>query len=258
MAPALLTELPLQVSVLHSPTAAKLASILSPTSAKLSSPPFTNFSFPAKKVALFPPRTPSPPPLLEPSLTFGSVLPTAFVAIHHAFRYNAITQPHAIAAEHQGERITYAELDHASQHLAARLRAIGVKPGVTVCLLVKRSIGMVVGILAVLKTGGTYVPLDGGVATDGILGHVLTDAAPLVVLASAPFVGRPAQHGHRTVICLEDAILEARSKTKRPSVVDRTEPEDVAYIIYTSGAYRLSGFQRKNPTEAERCCRYHW
>ena len=252
MAPALLTDLPLEVTIIRSPTATKLATVLSPITTKslssfgcsASGKPTLSPDSLQVSADVIPARSPSPPTLLEPSLSFGAALPTAFIAVHHAFRYHAITQPHTVAAEHLGDRITYAELDVASQRLAARLRAMGVRPGVSVCLLVKRSIGMVVGILAVLKAGGTYVPLDGGVATDGILGHVLGDAKPLVVLASKPFVGRPAQHGHYTVICLEDALRTTQATTQAaPIVSDMTEPDDVAYIIYTSGMCATNAFE---------------
>ena len=247
MPPSLFIDTSVHFAAICPPFPEKLSAALSPAAARALSTPIVAPDPPeepdSSSASPSPssPTSPWSPTPATPSLSFGVALPTAFVAVHHAFRFHALTRPNALAAEHPdaGARATYAELDVASQHLAARLRARGVRPGACVGLLVRRGVPMLVGILAVLKAGGTYVPLDGGVATDAILAHVLGDAAPLVVLASRPFVGRPSALGYPSedVICLEDAIEKARAVGGRPLVADMTEPDDAAYIIYTSGTH---------------------
>lgn len=87
---------------------------------------------------------------------FGKALPCPFRCIHHAFEFHTHATPQAIAVEDFGHQITYSELDRQANCLATRLcEIIGVNGNSRrVCLLVERSILMVVGILAVLKAGG--------------------------------------------------------------------------------------------------------
>src|SRR5690348_17608611 len=67
----------------------------------------------------------------------------------------------AVAVEFEGgERLTYAELEARSGRLAARLRAAGIGPGVRVGVCLERSLDLAVGLLAVLRAGAAYVPLD--------------------------------------------------------------------------------------------------
>lgn len=87
---------------------------------------------------------------------FGVGTPNAapFECLHHAFEHHVLVQPNAIAVEHLSESLTYADLDSRANRLAHRLRTLGIVPGMRVCLLVQRSIHMVIGILAILKAGG--------------------------------------------------------------------------------------------------------
>ena len=95
----------------------------------------------------------------------GESVTVPFSCVHHAFEHYAALQPDAVAVEHLGDTITYAQLDRSANILACNLRSAGVTRGARVCLLVQRSIAMVVGIVAVLKAGGAYVPLDGSIVT---------------------------------------------------------------------------------------------
>jgi D-alanine--poly(phosphoribitol) ligase subunit 1 len=92
----------------------------------------------------------------------GPVEAAPYSCIHHAFEHHAETQPYAVAAEHLGETITYGELNRQANRLAARLARHGVRPGDNVALFVRRSIPMLVGLLATLKAGAAYVPQDVG------------------------------------------------------------------------------------------------
>ncbi|KAL7279919.1 hypothetical protein ACG7TL_006328 [Trametes sanguinea] len=161
--------------------------------------------------------------------SFGSRQQAPFGCVHHAFEHHAAEQPDAVAVEHLGDSITYGELNRQANVLANHLRVLGVRPGVKVCLLVQRSIAMVVGIVAVLKAGGAYAPLDGAIVTQSTLEHVLTDSGAKVVLTMHQYVHRVS--GFPT-FCLED-IGSLTQNASKPA--DLSAPSDAVYIIYTSG-----------------------
>ncbi|TBU28644.1 nonribosomal peptide synthetase 12 [Dichomitus squalens] len=161
--------------------------------------------------------------------SYGPRQPSPFSCIHHAFEYHAAVQPDAIAVEHLGDSITYAALDRQANILANHLRSSGVRPGFRVCLLVQRGILMVVGIVAVLKAGAAYVPLDGTIVTQSTLEHVLKDSEAKLVLTLKDYVHRVS--GTPT-FCLEN-IAELPQVVSKPQ--DLSAPTDSIYIIYTSG-----------------------
>src|SRR6185436_3748402 len=109
--------------------------------------------------------------------------------------------------------LTYAELDRQSDLQACRLRAQGVGPEVLVGVAIERSPALVVAILAVLKAGGAWLPLDPGSPRDRFA-HIVGDAGVQVLLTS-----------------LEDPAGEAPELTPAEAL-----PESLAYVIYTSGS----------------------
>jgi non-ribosomal peptide synthetase component F len=166
----------------------------------------------------------------------GPQVEVPFLLIQDAFESFVDSQPHAIAADHNGETITYRELDNAANMLANKLINNGLQPRQRVCLVVQRSIPMLVALLAVLKCGCQYIPLDGGVAPDDTLHHVLNDTAARYILCLGRFKDRvtpflkPTSH----VIVLDDPKEEELNPSiKRPCV--SVQPSDGAYMIYTSG-----------------------
>ncbi|KAL0069768.1 hypothetical protein AAF712_003037 [Marasmius tenuissimus] len=163
----------------------------------------------------------------------GAVVQVPFSLVHDAFQHYAALYPSNIAVEDFEETITYAELDRQSNFLARHLRKLGVAPGSRVCLLAERSIYMVIGILAILKAGGGYVPLDGNIASDKTLDHVLNDSKAAAVLVMRAFKQRI--RANLPSICLEDVLSEVDSHPDvgRPQVA--MSPSNTAYIIYTSG-----------------------
>lgn len=121
---------------------------------------------------------------------FGHCEVPPFRCVHHAFEHQAVQHPDAIAVDHLGQTITYAELDRMANALARRLRDMGVGPGSRVCLLVQRSIAMVIGIVSILKAGAAYVPLDGSIVTQSTLEFVIENSSASVILTLSEYIHR--------------------------------------------------------------------
>ena len=125
--------------------------------------------------------------------------------------------------------MTYRELDEASNRLAHLLAGRGAGPGQCVALLFSRSAEAIVAILAVLKTGAAYLPIDPALPAARI-GFVLADAAPVAALTTAE-LARPARRARPGVIDVNDPAVDAQPSTALPA----PDPDDIAYLIYTSG-----------------------
>ncbi|WP_323073685.1 non-ribosomal peptide synthetase [Mycetohabitans endofungorum] len=158
------------------------------------------------------------------------------LCIHQLFEAQVERTPQAPALVYEDQTLSYAQLNARANRLAHQLIERGVVPDVRVAICVERSPAMVVGLLAILKAGGGYVPLDPAYPGER-LAHILTDAAPEIVLADA--AGRAALGeaalAHRTV--LDPNTLPARAETN-PSVPALTS-RHLAYVIYTSGSTGL-------------------
>ena len=127
------------------------------------------------------------------------------------------------------ERLTYGELDRRANQLAWHLRAAGVRPGDRVALLLERSAEMVAAILAVLKTGAAYVPLDPAYPAERLAFTLEDSGASLLLIA-----GNLAMEGVRTVrLDAERDEIERRSGERLEIFAD---PDLPAYVIYTSGS----------------------
>ncbi|MFJ4184891.1 amino acid adenylation domain-containing protein [Kitasatospora sp. NPDC089509] len=134
------------------------------------------------------------------------------------------------------EQLDHAELDARANRLARLLLDLGAGPERTVALVMERSLGLVVSLLAVLKTGAAYLPVDPEYPADRI-GHMLSDAAPAMVLTTGAS-GAAVPAGTAGVLRYEDLDLSAHSAAP---VTDADRPAPLlpahpAYVIYTSGS----------------------
>lgn len=153
------------------------------------------------------------------------------------FEERAATAPDAPAVLFEEEALSYAELDARADRLAHLLAARGAGPGTVVASALDRSVDLVVGVLAVLKTGAAHLPVDPGYPAERIA-HVLGDAAPALLLARSgtvlPAVGAVPR-------CDLDAP-ETRAALLRapasgpPAGARRSEERLPAYVVYTSGS----------------------
>ena len=125
--------------------------------------------------------------------------------------------------------MTYRELEEAANRLAHLLAGQGVGPGGCVALLLSRSAEAIVAILAVLKTGAAYLPIDPAQPAARI-GFMLDDAAPIAAITTAGLADR-LDGCDLLVIDVEDPRIDTYPCTGLPAPA----PEDIAYLIYTSG-----------------------
>jgi amino acid adenylation domain-containing protein len=156
----------------------------------------------------------------------------AACCLHQLVEAQAERTPDAVAVFAEGERLTYAQLNGRANQLARYLRARGVGPDVIVGIAVERSPAMIVGLLAVLKAGGAYLPLDPTYPAER-LAFMLQDAAVSVLLKQARHaIGAPAP---TLVVCIDtdwDSIAAERDSSPDSGVA----PRNLAYVMYTSGS----------------------
>ncbi|HKH45434.1 MAG TPA: amino acid adenylation domain-containing protein, partial [Thermoanaerobaculia bacterium] len=128
---------------------------------------------------------------------------------------------------------TYGRLDAASNRLARHLQFQGVRPQTPVCLAMERSPELIVGILAILKAGGLYVPLDAGYPDERLV-FMLVDSGATIVLLHAETRERLAGWvGLVTMVAVDEGDWES----EEGGPLDVPMPaESPAYVIYTSGS----------------------
>ena len=158
------------------------------------------------------------------------------------FAARAAADPDAVALTDGADRWTYAALNARANRLAHRLIEAGAGPERYVALALPRSADQVVAVLAVLKSGAAYLPLDPAHPAERIA-HVLADAAPVLVLSTTDLRTRlSGVAGDRPWWALDDPELAADLAGRRdddPADADRTAPltpASPAYTIYTSGS----------------------
>ncbi len=129
-------------------------------------------------------------------------LAPAAVSIPELFAAQVARTPDALAVTFDDRSMTYRELDEAANRLAHLLIAHGAGPGRFVALLFSRSAEAIMAMLAVLKTGSAYVPIDPALPTARI-GFMLADAAPVAAVTTAALADRLDGHD-LTVVDVDD------------------------------------------------------
>jgi amino acid adenylation domain-containing protein len=152
---------------------------------------------------------------------------------HHLFEAWADQQPQATALTFQDQTISYAQLDRQANQLAHLLQSLGVRPGTLVGISSDRHPLMVVAILAVMKAGGAYLPLDPTYPEDR-LAFMIADAH-LPILLTQEHLTEWLPAGDAEIICLDRDWPEiATHPDQRPD--SAVTPQHLAYVIYTSGS----------------------
>jgi len=152
--------------------------------------------------------------------------------LHRRIEAQAAHTPDAIAAVYQGHQLTYAHLNRQANALAHQLLAHGVQPDDRVAVLARRGLDTLAGLLAVLKSGACYVPLDPAHPAER-LDYLLQDSAPVAILTQQDLRQR-LPVSTVPVIALEQVTSHIDSN---PEVA--VSPSNLAYVIYTSGSTGL-------------------
>ncbi|HEX2092376.1 MAG TPA: condensation domain-containing protein, partial [Longimicrobiaceae bacterium] len=154
--------------------------------------------------------------------------------VHELFEHQVERSPDAVALTFQGEQVGYAELNRRANRLAHHLRDLGVGPDVCVAICLERSSEMVVALLATLKAGGAFVPLDPEYPQER-LRYMLQDSAPVAVLTQGALRERlgPLQ---MPVLDLGADAPAWRDRPQSDPARGALSPEHLAYVIYTSGS----------------------
>lgn len=143
--------------------------------------------------------------------------------------------PDAVAAVHDARSLSYRELGTQSDRAAARLRAFGVTRGELVGVHLERSLEMLVAVVAVMKAGAAYVPLDPDFPPDR-LGHMVADAG-LAMVVTQPGLSDVAPPGdYRSIDIAELLQVEVDAPADEPSPTDAGDGSDLIYVLYTSGS----------------------
>ncbi len=150
--------------------------------------------------------------------------------LHERFAQRAAEHPDPPAVTFQGETLGYGELSRRANRLAHALRSWGIGPGERVGLCLERSLDQVVAILAVLKAGAAYVPIDPDYPAERIA-WLLEDSRVPVLLTQSAVVSRLPEVFCRRVLLDEEALPAREDDPESLST-----PDDPAYVIYTSGS----------------------
>jgi len=160
----------------------------------------------------------------------GTPVPVAH-PFQQLFEKQAAQTPQATALEFARKGMSYDDLNRRANQLAHYLRASGVRPEMLVAILLERSAEMVVALIAVLKAGGAYLPLDPSYPRER-LAFMLKDAKANVVLTQSCLADLLPEID--TVICLDlcHKVINQESE-QNPDLM--AEDDNLAYVIYTSG-----------------------
>ncbi|HEX8161805.1 MAG TPA: amino acid adenylation domain-containing protein, partial [Pyrinomonadaceae bacterium] len=175
----------------------------------------------------------------------------AGACVHHLFEEQARRAPDRVALVFEGERVSYGELDARADRLARRLSAAGVRRGALVGLCLERSAEMVVGLLAIFKSGGAYLPLDPSYPKPR-LRHMLEDSRLRVLLTRRRMADALPDHDARAIYLDDEYAGDGRGGAGDADCGAGPEAggggpatgADLAYVIYTSGSTgRAKGVQ---------------
>ncbi|MCF4987450.1 non-ribosomal peptide synthetase, partial [Pseudomonas syringae] len=152
--------------------------------------------------------------------------------IHRRIEQQARTRPYAVAAIFQGQHLTYAQLNRQANALAQRLIYQGVRPDDRVAIVSRRGLETLVGLLAILKAGAAYVPIDPSHPRER-LHYLLSDSAPVVVLTLSSLIKRLPP---LAVPLIElDHCIDGQGAENNPQVAGLSS-DNLVYVIYTSGS----------------------
>lgn len=157
--------------------------------------------------------------------------------IHQLFEEQARRAPEATALVFGRVRLTYAELDARADRLARHLAELGLRRGALAAVAMGRGPELVTAVLAVLKAGAAYVPVEPS-GPDHSIRHVLADADPSVVVTQEAHRVRLTDASERLVLCVDTLAGAIAAHPPEPLDIE-LQPSDLACVFYTSGSTGL-------------------
>ena len=156
--------------------------------------------------------------------------------IHQLFEEQVEKTPDAIAVVFENQQLTYRELNQRANQLAHFLQKLGVGPEVLVGICLERSLDMIVALLAILKAGAAYVPLDPSYPKDR-LEFMLQDANASILLTQKSLAELlPAANARLVFLDEVDRQAVTPDLTDQANLTAQLSPNHTAYVIYTSGS----------------------
>ncbi len=158
--------------------------------------------------------------------------------VHHLFEQQAARSPQAIALIYGDQQLCYARLNAQANQWARHLAMLGVGLDQRVALCAERGFEMVIGLLAILKAGACYVPLDPSYPSERLL-QILAEAGVEFVLSDAAgrhALGAQALAQHRVLDLEALATLAGELPDDDLISAHQPTPDHLAYVIYTSGS----------------------
>jgi amino acid adenylation domain-containing protein/thioester reductase-like protein len=158
-------------------------------------------------------------------------------SVHQFVERQAFRNPYSVAVVYQDQQLTYGELNQKANQLAHYLQSLGVQSEMLVGICVDRSVDMIVALLAILKSGGAYLPLDPAYPRER-LAFMLEDAQVSILLTQQSLIsGLPQQKDQHRIntICI-DADWQTIAQESSENLPNCNIAEDLAYVIYTSGS----------------------
>lgn len=155
------------------------------------------------------------------------------VSVHEQFERKVDQMPNRLSVIDGENRFTYRELDQKANRLARYLQASGIQPGDFVGISMERCADLIIGLLAILKTGGVYVPLDPAYPAERVA-YLLQDANIRVLLTHSLLADRFSTHAiHQVVV---DREREAIMKESMDRLGIGGSTNHTCYVNYTSGS----------------------
>ena len=178
------------------------------------------------------------PAVFEPSIALddadGDLIRVEL--LHELFERQVDARPEQIAVICGQQQLSYDELDRAANRLARRLQALGVGPGTLVGMLLPRSANVYVALLAILKSGAAYVPIDPDYPAERV-SDILADSQACALVTVSAMAARHAAYAGHVVRLDADAESLARENDARMPCANRSARwRSLCYVIYTSGS----------------------
>ena len=163
----------------------------------------------------------------------STTIPLPFNSMPEWFEHQVGATPDAVALIFDERPLTYAELNRRANRLARVLQSLGVGPDKVVAICVARTPELIVTLLAILKAGGCYLPIDRDLPQER-QALMLRDAQPTVLLTESAFLhALPTTDVPFFVLDAEEARI---AKESDDNLLPQATGENLAYILYTSGS----------------------